>query len=146
MHPDSQTEKFPLPIQLGKDVSEKSATDPELAAIVNEVQKILTEDHLVELTETVDRFQNPGNPYGLCGFSASIVTKLLSSLQQGRRVRLGFGVFIAPNSMPIYHFYTLIDDRVYVDLTYDQFDHNDKRLIIDTKESLGCDYRILNFD
>jgi hypothetical protein len=112
--------------------------------IVDEIDKVLSPKRIKDLMKEIESFQDPKVSYGVCGYAASIATAILQKLLPNKKVQLSVGVFIAPNSMPIWHFYTVIDDVVFLDLTYDQFDHNGQRVLVDKIDLLASKYDIVH--
>ena len=128
------------------DVSEEcgEAGSPE-AEIVGEINDVLPPERIQDLIREIESFKDPEDPYNVCGYAASIATSIFQKLLPGRDVKVCTGVFIAPNSRPIWHFYTTIDYRVFLDFTHEQFDQKGQRVLIDKISSLAKKYDIVHF-
>jgi len=93
--------------------------------IKQRVRDILTpiEDELFEAILWYNRtFQS-------CGYAASIVTKLLQGKLPSSQVRIGYG-YKGPEADLEYHYWTEINDAIFVDATYGQYDPRKDRIIL----------------
>lgn len=64
-----------------------------------------------------------------CGYVASIITKLLQGQLPSAQVRIGYG-YKGPEEDLKYHYWTEIDDKVFVDSTYGQYDASKNGVIL----------------
>lgn len=114
--------------------------------MLDDLQEVLTPSRVEQLLNVLDEFKVPDNSAGLCTYSASLLTSVLSKLMPDRHVRLGFGMHVDKWGNTVHHFFTIIDDDVFVDLTYDQFDSSADKVLVDRVDSLEDKYDIVLFE
>ena len=67
--------------------------------------------------------------FQVCGYAASIITKLLQGKLPSEQVRMGYG-YQGPEEKLNHHYWTEINERLFVDATYGQYNPRQRRVIL----------------
>ncbi|GEM_PF-5221508 len=80
-----------------------------------------------------------------CGYAASIITKLLQGELPSDQVRIGYGYKGSEYNLR-YHYWTEVNDQVFVDATYGQYDPRRSRAILIEDLASMSEFDLTRFD